>query len=222
MFDERISILIPYKSDAGYRDRNFHWTKKRYELLLPNAEICVGYSNTNPFCKSSAVNKAAELATRDIFVIADIDIVCNLSQIAKSILALSKFPWIIPYSRINYLSLEETFKLHKMNPNIDINSIEFTNYSTPKSISGAINIVPRKYFEKVGGFDERFKGWGCEDDAFQMSLNSLYGPCGKINNTLWHMYHPPANRDNYTNNWALFNKFYKDKDTIIKYFNEKK
>lgn len=85
MFDEKISVLVPFKPDGGYRDRNWSWIKKRYEILMPNAEICVGNSNIEPYCKAAAVNSAAKLATRDIFIIADADIVFDIKDIYSAI-----------------------------------------------------------------------------------------------------------------------------------------
>ena len=70
MFDEEVSILIPFKSDGGgYRDKNCAWIKKRYEILMPNAEICIGSSNVEPFSRSASINNAAKSATRNIFII---------------------------------------------------------------------------------------------------------------------------------------------------------
>ena len=209
MFDENISILIPYKGDGGYRDKNFSWIKKRYNALMPNAELCIGSYDDEPFCKSIAINKAAKLATKNIFLIADIDIVFDISDIARGILQLCNYPWVIPYTTIKYLSLNETYKLQQMNPNIDIKNLNITDYYSIKHLCGGINIVPRDCFEKVGGFDERFKGWGCEDDAFTLRLNALCGHPGRINTSLLHMYHPDAPRNNFKRNQHLLKQFYK-------------
>lgn len=224
MFDKRISILVPFKSDGGYRDRNWDWVKKRYASLMPNAEICIGNYDLEPFSRASAINNAAKLATRDIFIIADSDIIFDINQIAKAILGLADFAWIIPYTRLNYLTLEQTNSLQQMKPSVIINNINFTGYKERdcKFIYGGISIVPREYFEKVGGFDERFKGWGFEDDAFQRSLDALCGHHNRIRTSLWHMYHPPAPRNNKEKNKDLLNKFFGSKDSILYYFREKK
>lgn len=224
MFDKRISILIPYKPDGEYRDKTWVWVRKRYEALMPNAEICVGTCDTELFSRSAAVNNAAKLATRDIFIIADIDLIFDLNQIAKAILSLTEYTWIIPYTTLNYLTLNQTKKLQALNPSINIGSINFSDYKERdcKFIYGGMSIVPRECFQKVGGFDERFKGWGCEDDAFQRSLDALCGPHKRIKTALWHMYHPPAPKNNHQQNKDLLNKFYGSKESILYYFSEKK
>lgn len=224
MFDKRISVLIPYKSDGGYRDRNWNWIKKRYKALLPGAEICMGIYDKEPFSRAAAINNAARIATRDIFIIADADIIFDIDQIAKAILGLTCCTWIIPFNSIDYLTKEQSNKLQKMEPNIAVKYIDFTGCSRLNCnwIYGGINVVPREYFEKIGGFDEAFKGWGEEDDAFQRAMDTLCGHYGRIATNMWHMYHTPSTyKFNHEKNLNTLDKFYGDKNTIINYFNKK-
>jgi hypothetical protein len=54
-------------------------------------------------------------------------------------------------------------------------------------------VVTREAFEKVGGFDTGFVGWGFEDTAFVYVVEAEYGkmpPRGK--GALVHLWHPPA------------------------------
>lgn len=53
---------------------------------------------------------------------------------------------------------------------------------------------------EVGGFDQRFTGWGHEDDVFYYSLRRRY-PLGRIIRTdgvIRHLWHAPQNADGYT------------------------
>jgi len=59
---------------------------------------------------------------------------------------------------------------------------------------GGLDVVTREAFDAVGGFDERYKGWGYEDSEFHVQLvvkrrwDRLPGEC-------WHLWHPTdANR----------------------------
>src|SRR5262249_23663687 len=49
-------------------------------------------------------------------------------------------------------------------------------------------------FERVNGFDENFRGWGCEDDDFGRRLRAAgVRPVSILNHTcLYHLWHPPA------------------------------
>ena len=194
MFDERVSVLVPFKSDGGLRLRNWEWLKHRYELLMPNAEICMGDAEIRPYCKSAAVNSAARKATRDIFIIADADIAFDTDQMERAIEMLDNHAWIIPYEDRKELNEAQTLDLtNNREPSVKFSGIDFTGCGSYAYGVGSINIVPRRYFEGAGGFDERFKGWGYEDNAFAMALDTLYGnhirPKGSV---VWHLNHPPA------------------------------
>jgi predicted glycosyltransferase involved in capsule biosynthesis len=229
MFDKDISVIVPYKAADEYREKNWSWIKRRYEILMPNAEICIGNYDGEPFCKSAAINNAAQTATRDIFLIADADIVFDLDQIREAVGALDKYTWVIPYTFLYYLPPEATRELHKRDPSVIMKDIDYTGYLKTRCISekdgwewgGGINIVRRRHFEKVGGFDERFKGWGGEDDAFQKVLDAVCGPHIRVEATMWHLYHPLASKENQSKNTRLLKEFYKDKDTILSRFNKK-
>jgi hypothetical protein len=49
--------------------------------------------------------------------------------------------------------------------------------------------MPRAVFDDLGGFDERFKGWGFEDMAFQSAICGLYG-YERIPGDVVHLWHP--------------------------------
>ena len=227
MFDSNVSVLIPYKkSNDAYREKSWEWIKKRYEAIMPNAEICIGYDNEKHYCKSAAVNNAAQKATRDIFIIADADTAFNIDQIENAIEALNFHPWVIPYRRRIMLSPQKTNELYKKSPTItldnsDIEGCDILGGMCGYQQIGAINIVPRKCFEKVGGFDERFKGWGGEDDAFVAALNTICGHYFRLETDMWHLYHPPQSQENRGNNLNILYEFYCDQETILNNFNDK-
>jgi predicted glycosyltransferase involved in capsule biosynthesis len=45
-------------------------------------------------------------------------------------------------------------------------------------------------WDRVGGFDERFEGWGWEDVAFRLACETLLGPMVVLRGVLWHLWHP--------------------------------
>ena len=63
--------------------------------------------------------------------------------------------------------------------------------SGPLNVFGAMcQIMPREAFEAVGGWDERFRGWGGEDYAFARALDTLWGPHKNTANDILHLWHP--------------------------------
>ena len=217
MFDNAISLLIPYKSDHSYREKNWDWLRKRYSLLIPNAEICVGNCLSEPFSRAVAINNAYKKSSRNILVIADADVFLDIKLIKFATVALAESPWIIPYDNINYLTLEGTIALLKEAPATNIeNNISPKNiykYSGYK-IFGGLCILKKECFERVGGFDEAFVGWGCEDDAFQRKMDALCGKHLRFHSDLWHLYHPSASRSNYNNNFIHLNNSYATEEAL--------
>lgn len=206
----QVSVLIPYKPDHGMRDELFNWVKKFYEDVMPEVELCIGESLSEPFNRSKAVNTAAKKATKDVFVIADADVIYNPKILIQAIEMLNENAWIVPYSRWLNLSNESTKKLLSQSPKwplpMKVQHRDRFKNRAHKPVSGVI-VVPRKNFEIVKGFDERFVGWGNEDVAFRDALNTLCGPYKRIeNNFIFHLWHPKIGakgNPNFKNNVRL-------------------
>lgn len=189
---KNLSILVPYRSDGGHRDRIFEWTQTFYKEQFPKAEICVGRNDHNLFSRSAAINDAAAKATKDVFLIVDADLLFDPSLVKASLQLLSDFHWVVPYYSIRYATQESTERLLSTSPvwplQIQVQSEEI-DWSV-EGITGGIGIIPRKSFRKVRGFDTRFLGWGGEDDAFALAANTLCGKYTRLNSNIYHLWHP--------------------------------
>lgn len=194
---ERVSILIPYKPDSGIRDRNFHWVKEFYEKMFPEAEICVGVSEEEPFNRAQAINRAAKQATRDLFVIIDGDIFCDPEVMKDAVEHAIKAPWVIPFRKIVRITEENSRMLLETSPTWPVEVTEFELIHTSEFTHlGGFNVISRDHFLAVGGFDERFSGWGGEDDAFSCAVNTLCGRYKRLEHTIYHLWHPVVGYEN--------------------------
>ncbi|OIJ18533.1 hypothetical protein BKP45_18995 [Anaerobacillus alkalidiazotrophicus] len=207
-----VSVLIPFKPDKGIREDLFKWVTTFYQNVLPEVEVCIGENHDHPFNKSKAINLAAKNATKDVFVIADADIVYNPQIIVKSIELLDKNAWVIPYSKCLDLSEKSTRNLLNVQPKwpfpIEVEYNErHKNNPNYQSIGGVI-VLRRQSFSIVRGFDERFRGWGREDDAFKDAMNTLCGPYKRIEDDfIYHLWHPKAWNSNINNNVQLYKQY---------------
>src|SRR5690606_36016308 len=59
---------------------------------------------------------------------------------------------------------------------------------------GAPSVVTRHLWETVGGFDERFAGWGHEDRAFLHGVELLFGGRSRVRGGQCVMWHPRAGK----------------------------
>lgn len=195
---EQISILIPFKGDNGIRSAALQWALRFYQNVMPEAEICIGENNDWFFNRSKAINAAAEKATRNIFVLADADVIYDPDLLIESIHSLEKAPWVIPFNRILDLSREKTEETLEMEPfwPLLFADGEFNDLKINKLFAGKLNVFTREAFEKAGSYDERFLGWGCEDDAFLLAMNTLCGQFVSLNRPIYHFWHPYVGADN--------------------------
>jgi hypothetical protein len=193
----KISVLIPFKSDnGGYRDANLAYVTSRYQTLMPEIELVIGEDQSELFNKSRAVNQAARKATGELLIIADADVFFETQLIDKIVAIAHGHPWIIPYSRCFILNREgslEVTKTGRIELPQSVCSLEVEKVCF--YYGGLMNVVSRKAFEKVGGMDERFFGWGEEDDSFARTLDTIVGKHYRMEETIFHLWHPRANDD---------------------------
>lgn len=210
---DRVSVLIPYQTDHnGPRDSAFEWVLGFYERVMPEVEVCVGEIKDSGelFSRSKAVNRAYLQATKDIIVIADSDIVYDPNLLKKSITYVNDGQWVIPFSRILRLS-KETSQLLLKRPSEWPLLIE-TDAAAEQATAfvGGFNVLGRNAYEAVGGYDERFVGWGGEDEAFAYALDTLIGRHLRMDGEMVHFWHPfvgPDGNPNYDSNYALYQRY---------------
>lgn len=208
-----VSVIIPISLNDKPREQAFQWVKKFYETMLPEVELCIGVCNEKPFSKAKAINQAVEKSKGDILVIADADLFYDPLLLKNSIKQLEKHAWVIPFRRVLNISQKSTQELLETEPQWPI-PINVETRQRPYAAMGGINIVPRRHFEAVGGFDERFVGWGGEDDAFAASLNQMCGYVKRMDATLYHLWHQRNNMGNYAANRELLKAYRCGKESI--------
>jgi hypothetical protein len=57
-----------------------------------------------------------------------------------------------------------------------------------------IQIMPREAFELVGGMEPRCRGWGVDDIAFVMALDTLYARHRTMDEDVFTLFHTPTGR----------------------------
>ena len=210
-----ISFLVPFHCPhhhgAHQRIKNWQWLKKYWKCQLPGAEIVMGEDIITildpliPFSKSAAINDAASRATGDIFVIIDADGYFDVDAIllcAKKIRQNRKKHrrlWYVPYRQFYRLTEDASKRVLDSSPcdplmfptPPDPWDVQNTSGSQHGHWYGAgIQIMPREAFEEVGGWDERFRGWGGEDHAAMRAMDTLYWRHKTLPGQFLHLWHP--------------------------------
>ncbi|WP_404359003.1 glycosyltransferase [Cytobacillus firmus] len=202
-----ISVIMPFYSDDGQRKLAFKWASQYYKKILPNSEMIIP-SSTIPFNKAKAVNQAAKNAKGEILIIVDADIICCPQSISRAIKMLENTSWIIPYNKVLDITRKSTRALLQTKADWPLSlKVDAIPRETGKVIPvGGINVMKRACFEAAGGFDERFQGWGGEDDALAAAMNTFCGHYKRIDQSIYHLWHPrskPSDNQNYKANLEL-------------------
>jgi hypothetical protein len=192
---DKVSIIIPFQSDYGPRAKAFEWIQQYYARVMPEAEICLGLISDKEVNKAKAVNLAVKKATRDVFVIADADVVYDPNLIMEAIKVLKKGGFVVPFTAVYNIEKQGTDRLLKTKPKwpIDVKSGEcYKSNWVYEGFAGKLFVISRENFEAVGGFDERFIGWGGEDDAFSHAARTMCGKLVNIEGKVYHLWHPAS------------------------------
>lgn len=178
----KISILIPWRTDNGQRQRVWNhlrplWDKTEFEISVGEDD-----SDLNePFNCAKALNRAAAKATGDVLVTMGADYYPLPSSLKYAAhIALREPGWCAAFDSVRYLSRDNTEMMLLGDVRFD-DSRPVTNWPTERIDHGCqgITAVRAELWRKVGGMDERYRGWGWEDTAFRRTLyraGSLYVP----------------------------------------------
>lgn len=191
-----ISVLIPWRSVEPARVRAWHHLRPQWEKL--GVELCVADDGlSGPFSVSRAINRARAMATGDTLVVYGADHVppdeARLDWIDKR---LAAHPWTAVYASVRIFSDYGTALICRGADPADCVGWTWTTIA----MCTGILAMRADVFDDIGGWDERFVGWGAEDSAVRLVLRTLY-PDGNDTGEgeLWSLFHHEAPRDFLTN-----------------------
>jgi hypothetical protein len=190
----RAVILVPRRLDHGPRDETWAWCKAWWQshVSLP---IFEGHHVEGLFNRSLALNRAASLAnllegTWDVALVIDADVICDPEQVQEAIERAHQEQRIyLAFSRRHNLTERGSRKV------MGGEQGSWRRYigKTYNDMASSAIAIPRATWDLLGGFDEKFEGWGFEDSAFALAYETLTGnTIQKVPGELWHFYHPTA------------------------------
>ena len=203
--DKNITVVIPF-NDSGSEERlqNFNWVKNYIKAQLPKAEIIIGQDDKIPFSKAVAVNNAVAKASGDVLIILDADIIIPVNTIKQCVARIrqardnGKKLWYIPYRRFYRLRQRTSERTLEASPALPVVKYELFPEEVHNSddskfghwYGAGVQILPIEAFKATGGWDERFRGWGGEDDAAMRATDTLYWWHKTFDSDVYHLWHP--------------------------------
>jgi GT2 family glycosyltransferase len=200
----RVVMLCPRRQVNEDRERLWEFCREwwRESTSWP---IFEGYHwpDEGPFNRSMAVNRAALFADLtvpsdearqtidpwDVAVVIDGDVVAPIEQVHEAVKrAHDTGRCTLAYDEYVALNREMTHRV------VDGYSgdWDWRPAMRMKDHVSSIVVVSRRLWDEVGGFDERFEGWGFEDGAFIRACRVLGGGIERVEGTVWHLWHPTS------------------------------
>lgn len=180
-----VRLIVPRRADGGHRDHLWAFCEAYWRKDFPVAAIVEGHHDGGPFNRSAAINQAAE-GEWDVAVILDGDTILDaelVEQAAESAYRTGKL--VLPFRARHMLNKQGTRRILAGHHGAWDRFVQQTIGT--KHVSSCV-VVPRDLWDEIGGFDERFEGWGGEDDAFHAACNALAG-VERLRGAAWHLWH---------------------------------
>lgn len=234
------SIIITFRNDEhSYRLRNLQvvlkWLSESTEIDVilveqdrlrravfdaeyPNVRHALVY-NTGAFNKSWGFNVGVRFSQSAYLCFCDADTLLDVP--IQSIIAHTAYGTevIKPHRNTIDLTPEQTDQLRQSQSDAYLKSmqVEPRHQRSAKgefsSLASAMIVISRKAFDRLGGWDERFVGWGGEDDAMSHKIQRLrLSTLELAQHSAYHLWHPQPHTNTfgqaaYKSNLAIVQRY---------------
>lgn len=208
-----IPVLVPRRDDHGERDKLWKFVKGKVWPTYEGYQVVEGHHVSGPFNRSEAINTAARIAGNwDVAVIADGDAWVPKEQLDAAVkMARETGRLVSAFTELWMLPEVTTQGLLRGN---SVPARIPTPPERKKDHRSICIVVPRVVFEAVGGFDEGYRSWGGEDDAFWHAATIAAGDPQRVAGVAYHLHHKPASTRQeraqdplYVRNWNRWLRF---------------
>lgn len=217
-------IIIPYRDTGdGWRNRIQDWHVERLTNMFAeddDTSVLIVDSQDEPFSRGGSRNLGVDLSDADYVALVDSDTYFNKLYFDWGLIALMAMDksWVVPFDNYKRITQETTEELLNSDPSTDkfafLDEEVIHNFVHPpvppyqEVVAGCL-LFRRQDFLDIGGYDERFTGWGWEDRALADKANAMLGHYVRTEGTVIHMWHPEPpgpehERPHYAENKALY------------------
>ena len=206
-----VDFLIPYWGNDLYRQDSFTYLLKMLDKYFSDLEP-PAFCATGPVdakSRSQARNELASRGTGEVLVFIDADSIPDPVALQESIdTVVRNKSWMFPFTTYYNLT-QKGSEDFKTNPPWRVwrpeDEFEYEYVfpgpdpvDRPAAVGGSL-VIHRDAWEKTPGYDERFRGWGGEDRAFILLLETLVGEGHRYPAPIYHLWHPAPESDRFEN-----------------------
>jgi len=185
--------------------------------------------NPGIFNKSWSYNYAYKINNiSDTFIFADCDCIMASDDLISFLQEYAsnyklKYDVISPYNNISFKFLTEA-ESKKVKSDLSIlDNMKGPCTRLPPMLSGGIFLIKGTAYSKIKGFNENFRGWGGEDNAFDSSVKLLSIRHTYLNINCFHLWHEvnkkAAYKSNQPKNKILWQSYYRNTSNFLPYYN---
>ena len=216
--EANVSYIIGYRESTADRKSALVFVLRWLRSFFPNMEILIVEQDEEPklvldeslnvkqlfvynkglYNRCWAFNVAVKHTNKNVFIFSDSDVVLKKEHYLECLDAINIFDAVTP-------NKETAINIAVTNPDrLEFHVLEGRILDTFASM---FMIMTRNGYERIGGWDERFEGWGAEDNALShIIFNKLTSKTFKL--PVFHIDHPRSILDGnrqpkYEQNWKL-------------------
>ena len=205
-----VEVLIPYARAGELRRRALSFVLAFYADWFPAWKLTIATDEEQPFNRGRALNQAVASFATEIVVINDADALCDQAQVLEAVRLAREAPgYVFAYTLYLRLSEHVTAALADY-----IEALEApAEWGMVNAPSGSCSAIRRDDYRRIGGFDERFAGWGYEDLEWNMRCDRYANGCRRVPGELRHLWHGDRRPDDsplsadpvdVARNWQLY------------------
>jgi len=218
-----VCVIVPFYASDKHRTDNLLCVLKHYASLtdveillveqgtqpiaLPALPRCVKRmflinpeaSQPGGFNKSWGSNVAVRQTSRAILILMDADMLVDLNALIQAIkLTRTRTVATNPFERWHDLELPATQAIRQQDntSSIDFKAVQGSAKRREReelNFCGGAFLVRRETYLQLGGYDERYVGWGGEDNCMDVKLKRSGHPLGQVkDSTAIHLWHPQS------------------------------
>lgn len=200
-------ILHAWQPDEGFR-----LSASRNNAIRKSSGDYLVFLDGDCLARPNFIENHRRLAEENFFVTGNRVLISE--NYTKALLTSSSHPF--NPSLLELIKLRKKSDVNKIFSLLDLTSFDFfrkTQQLNWKKLRGCNFAAWKKDILEVNGFDENFKGWGFEDSDFAVRMlnHGIKRKDGSFSTTVFHLFHPEANKAQSGPSWDILMERLKNK-----------